>query len=63
LALYGVLAKIETLSLDLVKLRRLLLVGGRLGDVFSRKWVFITGLVGFALASALAGAAGSFVTL
>src|SRR6266516_1171801 len=26
----------------------LLLVGGRLGDMFSRKWVFITGLVGFA---------------
>src|SRR5260370_41453208 len=27
----------------------LLLVGGRLGDMFSRKWVFITGLTGFAL--------------
>ena len=26
----------------------LLLLGGRLGDMFSRKWVFITGLVGFA---------------
>ncbi len=26
----------------------LLLVGGRLGDMFSRKWVFITGLAGFA---------------
>src|SRR6266851_3346736 len=25
----------------------LLLVGGRLGDIFSRKWVFITGLIGF----------------
>ncbi len=41
----------------------LLLVGGRLGDMFSRKRVFITGLVGFALASALGGAAGSFATL
>jgi EmrB/QacA subfamily drug resistance transporter len=41
----------------------LLLVGGRLGDMFSRKWVFITGLVGFALASAVGGAAGSFVIL
>jgi EmrB/QacA subfamily drug resistance transporter len=41
----------------------LLLVGGRLGDMFSRKWVFITGLVGFALASALGGAAGSFTVL
>src|ERR1700753_1209175 len=38
----------------------LLLVGGRLGDMFSRKWVFITGLIGFALASAVGGAAGSF---
>jgi MFS family permease len=41
----------------------LLLVGGRLGDMFSRKWVFITGLAGFALASALGGAAVSFATL
>ncbi|HEY3906012.1 MAG TPA: MFS transporter [Streptosporangiaceae bacterium] len=41
----------------------LLLVGGRLGDMFSRKRVFITGLVGFAVASAIGGAAGSFVVL
>jgi len=41
----------------------LLLVGGRLGDMFSRKRVFITGLIGFALASALGGAAVSFATL
>jgi EmrB/QacA subfamily drug resistance transporter len=41
----------------------LLLVGGRLGDMFNRKWVFITGLIGFALASAIGGAAGSFVIL
>jgi EmrB/QacA subfamily drug resistance transporter len=41
----------------------LLLVGGRLGDMFNRKWVFITGLVGFALASAIGGAASSFVIL
>ena len=41
----------------------LLLVGGRIGDMFSRKWVFITGLVGFAIASAIGGAAGSFVIL
>src|SRR6266852_9022385 len=41
----------------------LLLVGGRLGDMFSRKWVFITGLVGFAIASAIGGAAGSFLIL
>ncbi len=41
----------------------LLLVGGRIGDMFSRKWVFITGLAGFAVASAIGGAAGSFVIL
>jgi EmrB/QacA subfamily drug resistance transporter len=38
----------------------LLLVGGRLGDMYSRKWVFIIGLAGFALASAVGGAAISF---
>src|SRR6202046_4282213 len=38
----------------------LLLLGGRLGDMFSRKWIFITGLAGFALSSALGGAAVSF---
>ncbi len=41
----------------------LLLVGGRLGDMFSRKWVFITGLVGFAISSAIGGAAVSFAML
>src|ERR1700677_4416174 len=41
----------------------LLLVGGRLGDMFSRKRVFITGLVGFALSSPLGGAAVSFEML
>src|SRR5512142_3539715 len=38
----------------------LLLLGGRLGDMFSRKRVFITGLAGFALSSALGGG-GRFV--
>src|SRR6201987_590769 len=38
----------------------LLLVGGRIGDMFSRKRVFITGLAGFAVSSALGGAADSF---
>jgi EmrB/QacA subfamily drug resistance transporter len=38
----------------------LLLVGGRIGDMFSRKWVFITGLIGFAVSSAIGGAAVSF---
>jgi EmrB/QacA subfamily drug resistance transporter len=41
----------------------LLLLGGRLGDMFSRKRVFITGLTGFALSSALGGAAVSFPML
>jgi EmrB/QacA subfamily drug resistance transporter len=38
----------------------LLLLGGRLGDMFSRKWIFITGLAGFAVSSAIGGAAVSF---
>ena len=40
-----------------------LLLGGKLGDLFGRKTTFITGLVGFALASALGGAASSFGVL
>ncbi|MEU9844044.1 MFS transporter [Actinomadura sp. NPDC048032] len=35
----------------------LLLLGGRLGDLFGRRRAFITGLLGFAAASALGGAA------
>ncbi len=41
----------------------LLLLGGKLGDLFGRKTTFITGLIGFALASALGGAANSFSVL
>ena len=41
----------------------LLLVGGRLGDMFSRKRVFITDLAGFAVSSAIGGAAVSFEML
>jgi EmrB/QacA subfamily drug resistance transporter len=41
----------------------LLLVGGRLGDMYSRKWIFITGLAGFAISSAIGGAAVSFEML
>jgi EmrB/QacA subfamily drug resistance transporter len=41
----------------------LLLLGGRIGDVLGRKRVLITGLVGFALASALGGAATTFAVL
>jgi EmrB/QacA subfamily drug resistance transporter len=38
----------------------LLLLGGRLGDLFGRKATFLTGAVGFAAASAVGGAATSF---
>jgi MFS family permease len=38
----------------------LLLVGGKLGDLFGRKWALIAGLVGFSLASAVGGLAQSF---
>lgn len=38
----------------------LLLLGGRLGDLFGRRTTFVTGLVGFAGASVLGGAATSF---
>jgi EmrB/QacA subfamily drug resistance transporter len=38
----------------------LLLLGGRISDLFGRKWTFIIGLLGFAGASAVAGAAQSF---
>jgi EmrB/QacA subfamily drug resistance transporter len=38
----------------------LLLLGGRIADLLSRKWTFVVGLLGFAGASALGGAAQSF---
>ncbi|QYF73956.1 MFS transporter [Cryobacterium sp. PAMC25264] len=38
----------------------LLLLGGRLSDLIGRKRTFIIGLIGFAIASALGGAADSF---
>ncbi|HET6550152.1 MAG TPA: MFS transporter [Solirubrobacter sp.] len=41
----------------------LLLLGGRLGDLFGRKWAFAGGLIGFAVASAIGGAAPSFAVL
>ncbi|MDO8186437.1 MFS transporter [Conexibacter sp. JD483] len=41
----------------------LLLLGGRLGDLIGRKRLFVIGLLGFAGASALGGAAGSFGVL
>lgn len=41
----------------------LLLFGGRLGDLFGRRLAFITGLVGFSLASAAGGASVNFTML
>jgi len=38
----------------------LLLLGGRIGDLIGRKRTFIIGLIGFAIASALGGAADNF---
>lgn len=38
----------------------LLLLGGRISDMFGRKWTFVGGLIGFAVASAIGGAADSF---
>ena len=41
----------------------LLLLGGRIGDIIGRKRALIIGLVGFAVASAIGGAAVSFAML
>jgi EmrB/QacA subfamily drug resistance transporter len=41
----------------------LLLVGGKVGDLFGRKWTLIGGLVGFSAASAVGGLAQSFAVL
>jgi EmrB/QacA subfamily drug resistance transporter len=38
----------------------LLLFGGKLGDLFGRKWTFIAGLIGFSVASAVGGLSQSF---
>src|SRR5450755_4023177 len=41
----------------------LLLLGGKLGDLFGYKWTLIAGLVGFSIASAIGGLAQSFAVL
>jgi EmrB/QacA subfamily drug resistance transporter len=41
----------------------LLLLGGRIADLFGRKRTFIVGIIGFAVASAVGGAATSFTML
>ncbi|MFD6874390.1 MULTISPECIES: MFS transporter [unclassified Streptomyces] len=41
----------------------LLLIGGRIADLFGRKQTFLAGVIGFAAASVLGGAAGNFELL
>jgi MFS family permease len=41
----------------------LVLLGGKLADIFGRKWTLIVGLSGFALASAVGGLAQNFLML
>src|SRR6201990_2072184 len=41
----------------------LLLVGGKLSDLFGRKWALVAGLVGFSAASGVGGLAQSFDVL
>ena len=41
----------------------LLLLGGKLSDLFGRKWTFIDGLLGFSIASMIGGFAQSFGVL
>jgi EmrB/QacA subfamily drug resistance transporter len=41
----------------------LLLLGGRIGDLWGRKWTLVGGLLGFAVASAVGGASTSFAML
>jgi EmrB/QacA subfamily drug resistance transporter len=41
----------------------LLLVGGKVGDLFGRKWTFFTGLIGFSVVSFIGGLAPSFGVL
>src|ERR1700683_841974 len=40
----------------------LLLVGGKLGDLFGRKWTLVAGLIGFSIASAIGGLAPGFAS-
>jgi EmrB/QacA subfamily drug resistance transporter len=41
----------------------LVLLGGKLADIFGRKWTLVVGLAGFALASAVGGLAQNFLML
>ncbi|HEV2309420.1 MAG TPA: MFS transporter [Acidimicrobiia bacterium] len=50
-------------SAYLLTLGALLVVGGSLGDLFGRRRIFVIGLVGFGITSALSGAAPTIETL
>ena len=52
-----------TMDAYLVTLGSLMLLGGSLGDIFGRKKLFVGGLAGFAIASALCGIAPSIEML
>ncbi len=52
-----------TLDAYLVTLSALLLLGGSLGDLYGRRRMFVLGLIGFTVASALCGAAPSIELL
>src|SRR3978361_166294 len=41
----------------------LLLIGGKVGDLFGRKWTFVGGLIGFSIAAFLGGLATSLGVL
>ncbi len=51
------------LSASLLSLSGLLILGGRLGDLFGRRRVFVIGAVGFSAASAVGGLAPDFALL
>src|SRR5271156_1288 len=51
------------LSASLLSLSGLLILGGRLGDLFGRRRVFVVGAVGFSAASAVGGLAPDFPLL
>jgi MFS family permease len=51
------------LSASLLALSGFLVLGGRLGDTFGRRRMFVVGAVGFTVASAVGGLAPAFALL
>ena len=60
---FGIADRQWTVTAYALAFGSLLLLGGRLSDLFGRKRMFVLGLVGFGVASAAGGAATSFVVL